>query len=170
MRCRNNSPRHRLADEDDAPAQSSGTSSRPKINDNEQPLITQKLRKRLQEGVDELKSATFVVDDSAILENTITTVESLLKDLRQSCSIENGLPLRQSPAKKKLKVTEVDYHKVKHKTLPKRRRHSKRRKDKGVVDLTRDEGNSKDSAVESEGVGIIRCFLTTIERTVYVNV
>ena len=84
---------------------------------------------------------------------------------------ENGVPLQQSPAKKKLKVTEVDYHKVKHKTLPKRRRHSKRRKDRGVVvDLTRDEGNSKDSAVELEEVGIIRCFLTTIERTVYVNV
>ena len=106
------------SDEDDAPAQSSGTSSRPKINDNEQPLITQKLRKRLQERVDELRSATFVVDDSAILENTITTMESLLKDLRQSSSIENGLPLRQSPAKKKLKVTEVDYHKMKQKTLP----------------------------------------------------
>ena len=106
------------SDEDDAPAQSSGTSFRPKINDNEQPLITQKLRKRLQERVDELRSATFVVDDSAILENTITTVESLLKDLRQSSSLENGLPLRQSPAKKKLKVTEVDYHKMKQKTLP----------------------------------------------------
>ena len=106
------------SDEDDAPAQSSGTSFRPKINDNEQPLITQKLRKRLQEIVDELRSATFVVDDSAILENTITTVESLLKDLRQSSSLENGLPLRQSPAKKKLKVTEVDYHKMKQKTLP----------------------------------------------------
>ena len=63
------------SDEDDAPAQSSGTSFRPKINDNEQPLITQKLRKRLQERVDELRSATFVVDDSAILENTITTVQ-----------------------------------------------------------------------------------------------
>ena len=113
------------SDEDDAPAQSSGTSSRPKINDNEQPLITQKLRKRLQERVDELRSATFVVDDSAILENTITTVESLLKDLRQSSSIENGLPLRQSPAKKKLKVTEVDYHKVKHKTLPNTTRQEK---------------------------------------------
>ena len=37
-------------------------------------------------------------------------------------------------------------------------------------DLTKDEGNSKDNAVEVEEVGIIRCFLTTIERTVYVNV
>ena len=36
------------SNEDDAPAQSSGTSSWPKIDDNEQPLITQKLRKRLQ--------------------------------------------------------------------------------------------------------------------------
>ena len=62
------------SDEDDAPAQSSGTSFRPKINDNEQPLLTQKLRKRLQERVDELRSAKFVVDDSATLENTITTV------------------------------------------------------------------------------------------------
>ena len=39
-----------------------------------------------------------------------------------------------------------------------------------VVDLTRDENNSKDSVVESEEVGIIRYFLITIERTVYVNV
>ena len=114
------------SNEDDAPAQSCGTSSWPKIDHNEQPLITQKLRKRLQEKkIDELRAATFVVDDSAILENTITTVESLLKDLRQSSSLENGLPLRQSPAKKKLKVTEVDYHKVKHKTLPNTTRQEK---------------------------------------------
>ncbi|XP_066023321.1 uncharacterized protein [Pocillopora verrucosa] len=84
------------------------------------------------------------------------TVESLLKDLRQSSSLENGLPLRHSPAKKKLKVTEVDHHKVKHKTLPKRRRDSKKRKDRGVVvDLTRAEGNSKDSDVELEEVDSI---------------
>ena len=50
-------------------------------------------------------------------------------------------------------------------------RHGKRRKDRGVVeDLTKDDGNSKDSAVELEEVGIIRCFLKKIKRTVYVNV
>ena len=114
------------SNEDDAPAQSSGTSSWPKIDHNEQPLITQKLRKRLQEKkIDELRAATFVVDDSAILENTITTVESLPKDLCRGSSVENGLPLRHSPAKKKLKVTEVDYHKVKHKTLPNTTRQEK---------------------------------------------
>ena len=37
------------SNEDDTPAQSSGTSSWPKIDHNEQPLITQKLRKRRQE-------------------------------------------------------------------------------------------------------------------------
>ena len=66
-----------------------------------------------------------MVDDSGILENTITTVESLPKDLCRGSSVENGLPLRHSPAKKKLKVTEVDYHKVKHKTLPNTTRQEK---------------------------------------------
>ena len=66
-----------------------------------------------------------MVDDSAILENTITTVESLLEDLYPGSFIENGVPLQQSPAKKKLKVTEVDYHKVKHKTLPNTTRQEK---------------------------------------------
>ena len=114
------------SNEDDTPAQSSGTSSWPKIDHNEQPLITQKLRKRRQEKkIDELRAATFVVDDSAILENTITTVESLPKDLCRGSSVENGLPLRHSPAKKKLKVTEVDYHKVKHETLPNTTRQEK---------------------------------------------
>ena len=42
---------------------------------------------------------------------------NLPKDLCRGSSIENGLPLRHSPAKKKLKVSEVDYHKVKHETL-----------------------------------------------------
>ena len=36
-----------------------------------------------------------------------------------------------------------------------------------VVDLTKDDGNSKDN---EEEVGIIRCFLKKIKRTVYVNV
>ena len=39
-----------------------------------------------------------------------------------------GLLLRQSPAKKKLKVTEVDYHKVFHKALPVRLCQNKKRK------------------------------------------
>ena len=157
MRCRNNSPT--LSFGNDAPAQSGGPSSLPKINNNKQPFITQKLRKPLQERVDELRSATFVVDDSAILENTITTVESLPKYLCRGSSIKNGLPLRHSPAKKKLKVTEVDYHKVKHRTLPKCRWHGKRRKDRAmVVDLTKDDSNSKDNAVELEEVGIVFLF------------
>ena len=146
------------SDEDETTAKSDTTSSQPQHVGNKQPSKSNntKLRKRLQERIDVLRSATFVVDDSAVLENALAMVQALLKELQESSSVENGLPLRQSPAKKKLKITQVEYHKVKHTTLPARRRHKKRRKDRGVVvDLAKDEDTSKDNTVELEEVGII---------------
>ena len=115
------------SDEDETTAKSDTTSSQPQHVGNKQPSKSNntKLRKRLQERIDVLRSATFVVDDSAVLENALAMVQAILKELQESSSVENGLPLRQSPAKKKLKITQVEYHKVKHTTLPARRRHKK---------------------------------------------
>ena len=59
-----------------------------------------------------------MVDDASVLESIAVEVESPLMQLKKSSPQENGLPLWQSPAKQKLKVTEADYHKVFHKTLP----------------------------------------------------
>ena len=88
-----------------------------------------KTRRRLQGRIDVLRPATFMVDDTCVLENVTAVVKTLLTQLQKSSFHPNGLPLRQSPAKKKLKVTEVDLHKVFHKTLPARRRRTKTRKD-----------------------------------------
>ena len=41
--------------------------------------------------------------------------------MRSHSPKENGLPTRVSPVKKRLKVTTIDYHKVFHKPLPRRK-------------------------------------------------
>ena len=97
-----------------------------------------------------------MVDDASVLESVTVEVESLLMQLKKSSPQENGLPLRQSPAKKKLKVTEADYHKVFHKTLPVRRRHRKKRRDKGDVGKS---DRPKDNLVISELVSLFSWFL-----------
>ena len=116
-----------------------------------------KTRRRLQGRIDALRSATFMVDDANVLENITAVVETLLTQLQKSSPHQNGLPPRQSPAKKKLKVTEVDFHKVFHKTLPGRRRRTKKRKDRGdVVDLCKTDTPEDNPLVISEEVG---CFI-----------
>ena len=136
-----------------ATAEFNTVSSRPKSDCQEHHSNTTKLRKRLQERIDALRSTTFMVSDSTVLENAIKTVENVLQEVQKSACHENGLPLRQSPAKKKLKITQVDYHKVIHKALPARRRRKKIKRERGVVvDLGKDDNTTKDNAVESKEV------------------
>ncbi len=160
------------SEEDEANAESNTKSFLQECIGNVQPKPsnTTKLRKRLQERRDVLRSATFTVDDSAVLENALTMVDAVLKELQQSASHENGLPLRQSPEKKKLKITQVDFHKVKHKSLPIRRRHNKRRKDRGVVVYVgRDEGISNKDNGNGNGGGwcCLLFFFKKIKGTYY---
>jgi len=107
--------------EDGETDRSNSQSSNPNMVSTEPPLKRSnatKARRCIQERIDALRSATFMVDDGSVLESVKVEVESLLMQLKKSSPQENGLPLRQSPAKKKLKVTEADFHKVFHKTLP----------------------------------------------------
>ena len=92
-----------------------------------------KARRRLLERIDVLRSAASMTDDSAALENAMSMVDTVITELQRSSPHENGLPLRQSPVKKKIKITQLDYHKVIHKKLPACRRHGKRKKDGGMV-------------------------------------
>ena len=86
--------------DDKATAECNTASSPPKSDYQELHSNTIKLRKRLQERIDALKSTTFVVSDSTVLENAIKTVENVLQEVQKSCRHENGLPLRQSPEKR----------------------------------------------------------------------
>lgn len=91
-----------------------------------------------------------MVSDSTVLENAIKTVEDALLELQKVSKHENALPLRQSPATKKLKITQVDYNKVIHKALPAPKRHKKSMRERGVVvDLGKDDNTPKDNVVES---------------------
>ena len=85
-----------------------------------------KVRRILLEKLDSLKNLAFVVDDSKALDDASSAIDKIILDLYGRCTDQNGLPLRQSPVKKKLKTTSVDYHKVFHKKLPKRRKFTKK--------------------------------------------
>lgn len=138
------------SNEDKANAENNTASSRPKSHCHEYHSNPTKLRKRLQEKIDTLRSTTFMVSDSTVLENAIKTVEDALLELQKVSKHENALPLRQSPATKKLKITQVDYNKVIHKALPAPKRHKKSMRERGVVvDLGKDDNTPKDNVVES---------------------
>lgn len=101
---------------------------------------TLKSRRILMERLDNLKSLLFLVDNQEVLEDAAQTLEELTSSLREHCPNQDGLPLRQSPAKKRLKTTSVDYHKVFHKKLPMRKKYKRKDKNpKVVVDLTIEE-------------------------------
>lgn len=81
--------------------------------------------------------------------------------LLKGCPKRSGLPLRNSPVKKKLKPNTVEYHQVFHKNLPKRRKWKKKTSFPKV--FIAEDGN-----VEKEKVFSIRhCnFVTVAEECV----
>ena len=60
-----------------------------------------------------------------MLHDAINIADSLQVALRATCPRVDGLSLSSSPAKKKLKITSIDYHKVFHKKLPLRKKRKK---------------------------------------------
>ncbi|XP_046856088.1 uncharacterized protein LOC124449187 [Xenia sp. Carnegie-2017] len=87
---------------------------------------SKRLRKILQEQLGQIHSMTFLIDNETTLQEAVQKAESLKQFLEQNFPTENGLPLRLSPVKKKLKVTETKYHQIFHKALPPRRRKTKK--------------------------------------------
>lgn len=65
-----------------------------------------------------------VADNSNILREALIGVRIRRAD--KKLSQKSGLPLRNSPVKKKFKANQVEYHQVFHKKLPKRRKWKKR--------------------------------------------
>ena len=90
----------------------------------DQPSHSVRLRKTLNEQLNAVKDVMFLVDNDNIhiLREAIMGIKAVYDMLLKSCPKNHGLPLRNSPVKKKLKPNRVDYHQVFHKKLPKRRK------------------------------------------------
>ena len=71
---------------------SNSQSSDPNMGSTESPLKRSNATKArcLQERIDALRSATFMVDDASVLESVTVEVESLLMQLKKSSPQENG--------------------------------------------------------------------------------
>jgi hypothetical protein len=85
-----------------------------------------KLRKVLHEKLDALKNLSFLIDTEDDLQMAIEAIEDIHHKLSTSCPKQNGIPLRSSPVKKKLKINKTEYHQVFHKSLPKRKKWKRR--------------------------------------------
>ena len=101
-----------------------------------------KLRKLLLGKIDSMKNLIFLIDDANVLQDATSAVDAILANVQEHCPEQNGIPLRQSPVKKKLKKTSVDYHKVFHKKLPMRKKFSKKATNVRVIDLTDEESTT----------------------------
>lgn len=84
-------------------------------------MSTKKLRKSVLERLEVLKHTVFFVNDRETLECPSREMLKLDILLKRSWPTQDGLPLRNSPVKKKLKVTSVNYHQIFHKPLPLKR-------------------------------------------------
>lgn len=87
---------------------------------------TPKLRKVLHEKLDAIKNTSFLVDKVGDLQAAIESVDKIHQKLISSCPNANGILLRSSPVKKKLKINKTEYHQVFHKSLPKRKKWRKK--------------------------------------------
>ena len=80
------------------------------------------LRKSIREKTARVCDAYYTVDDIECSKEAVEDFERIYETLRNHSPKENSLPTRISPVKKRLKVTKMDYHKVFHKPLPRRKR------------------------------------------------
>ena len=80
------------------------------------------LRKSIREKAARVCDASYTVDNIECLKEAVQNLERIYETMRSHSPKENGLPTRISPVKKRLKVTTIDYHKVFHKPLPRRKR------------------------------------------------
>ena len=81
-----------------------------------------KLKRQFQDKIAGLRDVSYLVEDVNALQEAITIVDNLQAKLRACCPKAEGLLLRGSPEKKKLKITKPEYHKVFHKGLSLRKK------------------------------------------------
>jgi hypothetical protein len=83
---------------------------------------TTKLWNVFHEKLDALKNLSYLIDMEDDLQMAIKSIEDIHHKLSISCPKQNGIPLRSSPVKKKLKINKTEYHQIFHKSLPKRKK------------------------------------------------
>ena len=99
--------------------------SSPSENNLVEPGTLAKLQRQFQDKLSGLRNLSFLVEDVKVLQDAINIADNLHDALRATCPRVEGLFLRSSPAKNKLKITSIDYHKVFHKKLPLRKKRKK---------------------------------------------
>ena len=82
----------------------------------------EKLRKSVLEKASLVRDAAYNVEDPECLKEALKNLAQVHSSLLNKIPNEGGIRMRTSPAKKRLRVSTMDYHKVFHKTLPLRRR------------------------------------------------
>ena len=82
----------------------------------------EKLRKSVLEKISLVRHAAYSVEDPDCLKEALTNLAQVHSSLLSKIPNEGGLRMRTSPAKKRLRVTTMDNHKVFHKKLPLRRK------------------------------------------------
>ena len=80
------------------------------------------LKGALKEKAKRISDLIYLVEDVSVLQKALDSLEDVVKAMDAGCIKQEGLPVRQSPRKRKLKVKNVEYHKVFHSKLPLRRR------------------------------------------------
>ena len=98
-------------------------------------MESSRLQKSLIEKLNLARDCAFQVEDPEHLREALVYADKIYEHLIRNCPTSEGLPVRASPKKKRLKVTRVEYHQVFHKKLPLRRKkkdHTKNCKDAGI--------------------------------------
>jgi len=80
------------------------------------------LKGALKEKAKCISDLTYLVEDVSVLQTALDSLKNVVKAMDTACIKQEGLPIRQSPRKRKLKLKNVEYHKVFHSKLPLRRR------------------------------------------------
>ena len=83
------------------------------------------LRIKLRQNLQALVDLTYTVEDVSALDLALAKINEIITDLRKPCR-QGGLAVRQSPVKKKIKITSTDYHRIANKPLPLRKKYKRR--------------------------------------------
>jgi len=79
------------------------------------------LKGALKEKAKCISDLTYLVEDVSVLQTALDSLKNVVTTMDTACIKQEGLPIRQSPRKRKLKLKNVEYHKVFHSKLPLRR-------------------------------------------------
>lgn len=117
-----------------------------------QPSLCTRL-KDLQDKLNAVENAAFLVDDINILEEALIRVEAVHDMLKKNCPTNHGLRLKNSLARKESKPNQVEYYQVfDDKKLPEWRKWKERTSTPVVLPDKKLEGPRKMMSEQSEGV------------------